>query len=127
MGKRNGIIGLILLVFGFALFLLSVETKSDIFWHNKSYVVIEHNQSQHEYKGRAIPEYYLTVKYEDNSTSCFEVSGSSYFLHKDGSSGNSRIENYKFVPGLSIIIMIIGIVMGCVYLVDLMSAPEDWH
>jgi len=117
----KGILGLILIIISAISFVISENRDNDFFWCDRPYRVVERHESQHTYKGHAVPEYYLTVKYNDQPTTltCFGVYGSEYFLQKEGTTHVSRINNFEWPAYVELVLVIIGCVLLSIYMANL--------
>lgn len=87
------------------------------FWYTRTYTVIEKNQSEHQYKGSWKPDYYVTVKYEDEPNTLYTeyFNGAKYYNVKEGQSYTKRdIVNerkYNRANWITLGIAFVGIVM----------------
>ena len=94
----KGIIGLALIVIGFGLLIWGVNEKNDLFHYTRTYTLITKHQSEHSYKGSYHPDYYITVRYDDDSQFNWtkSVGGASYFSMTEGRKYEEREENNNF-------------------------------
>lgn len=80
-------LGLIFIVLAIVGMLWSGNKSNDVTHYNRAYTVTEKNQGEHRYKGSYYDDYFLTVKYVDDSTHCWVkgVRGETYFSVQVGS------------------------------------------
>ena len=118
---KNKIMGwggfLIIVGFFFVFFGVLDNEKNDTFWRDREYTLIEKHPGAHEYKGKIVSDYYVTIQYTDDPTTYWtrQVSGSSFYSMKEG---NSYLERYpkdeKLLERLyiiSIVVAFFGVVL----------------
>lgn len=105
------LIGLILIISGLVLLTRVDDKDNDFYWYDRTYTVLEKNQSEHIYKGQSNPDYYLTVSYNDDQEFNWtkSVSGSTYFSQKIGHSYKIRDTKPSYEIGHWIVFVVMGI------------------
>lgn len=110
MDSKNQIVtGLSLIIIFFIFFIWSNNTDSNLFWKDRKFTVIEKNVSGHEYKGRYVGDYYITVRYLDDGSEWVEnVSGNKYFSYDLNQTYLKRdLIDTKFFDRLMIVFVIL--------------------
>jgi hypothetical protein len=125
MKKVLTIGGLLFIGFSLCYLAMVLDNKSnDDYWYTRTYTVIKMHQSEHMYKGKSQPDYFLTKHYEDDLNHYWtaEVSGSMYFSsHVGGVYIERDIKPdgpYNFILGVLIVICVIGIIMLAIGIVE---------
>lgn len=117
----KGIIGLVLIIIGFvSLF----WTGNDLLFHTRTYTLISKHQSEHKYKGNYHPDYYITVRYDDDTKFNWtkSVGGASYFSMTEGSRYNEREpKNNTLLLCLVFGSMLAGAILLAIYMTNLME------
>ena len=108
-------LGLFLVFTGmFIIFHIFLNKENSNYWYSREYTLIRKNESHHENKGNDISDYYITVKYDDDSEFLWteQVCGTKYFSLNEGQRYTERTlimssrESHLLTIGIFIIIII---------------------
>jgi hypothetical protein len=93
----KGIIGFVLIVIGFSLLYWVSDKDNKLFFYTRTYTLITKHQSEHYYKGNYRPDYYITVKYDDDSNFYWtkSIGGASYFSMTEGRRYEEKAETQR--------------------------------
>ncbi len=118
----KGIIGLAFIVIGFGLLIWGGNEKNDFFHHTRTYTLITKHQSEHSYKGKYHPDYYITVKYDDDNQFNWtkSVGGASYFSMTEGCRYEERADNKSITILFLLVVgfMLVGSIFLSIFMTD---------